>query len=142
MNQQHAPVSTYASFTPTQVISKLMALWYRTIVLGHHKDRDCHFTIETRFSYGGQVRYVLTHHGYLEPDIEEEYWSYELAEQALIRLLHCLIRKHCQGHITLDPSREEAYIDEGHEILEELVAIDQISNVHKTVTSRGDHSTS
>ena len=121
MNQQRAPASTYASRPPTEVIRQLMALWYRTISLEHHKDRDCHFTIETRFSYGGQVRYVLNHDGYLEKDITEEYWSYELAEQALIRLLHHLIRKHCQGHAVLNNDDvEEAQLDQKHEILEEL----------------------
>ncbi|GJL61678.1 MAG: hypothetical protein NPIRA04_03320 [Nitrospirales bacterium] len=120
MNQQHASISSNSSFCPTRVISKLMALWYRTIGLEHHKDHDCHFTIETRFSYGGQVRFVLNHHGYLEKDIEEEYWSYELAEQALIRLLRQLIRKHCQIHSTLDQDVEDADLDRCNEILEEL----------------------
>ncbi len=120
MNQPPAAVSSDRCLSSTQGISKLMALWYRTISLEHHKDRDCHFTIETRFSYGGQVRYLLSHHGYLEKEIEEEFWSYELAEQALIQLLDHLIRKHCQGHAAADHGLEDARVDKQIEVLEEL----------------------
>ncbi len=120
MNQHHAPNSVYASLTPTQVICKLMALWYRTIGLRRHEDRDCHFTIETRFSYGGQVRFILKHQGHLEKDIQEEFWSYELAEQALMQHLNRRIRKLCQSHSTLDSDIEEDYVDQRHDILEEL----------------------
>jgi len=120
MNLHHTPVSSDTFFEPRQVISKLMALWYLTISLEHHQDKDCHFTIETRFSYGGQVRYILSHHSSVDKGIEEEFWSYEFAEQALIQLLNRLIRKHCQTHSQLEKDIEEAHLDQCNEILEEL----------------------
>ncbi|GJL63373.1 MAG: hypothetical protein NPIRA04_20270 [Nitrospirales bacterium] len=120
MNLHHTPVSSDTFFEPRQVISKLMALWYRTIVLEHHQDQDCHFTIETRFSYGGQVRFFLNHHGSIDQAIKEEYWSYEFAEQALIRHLSNRIRKFCQNHSQLEKGIEEAHLDQCNEILEEL----------------------
>lgn len=120
MNQPHAPVSTNTFFESIEVISKLMALWYRTIGLENHEDQDCHFTIETQFSYGGQVRFGLTHHSSIGEDIQEEYWSYEFAEQALIQHLSCRIRKFCQSHSQLEKDVEEAHLDEYNEILEEL----------------------
>ena len=120
MNQPPAAVSSDRCLSSTHVISKLMALWYQTISLEHHQDQDCHFTIETRFSYGGQVRFFLKHDSSKDKHIQEEYWSYEFAEQALIQHLRCRIRKYCQRHSQLEKDIEEAHLDEYNEILDEL----------------------
>ena len=120
MNKPHTPVSTNTFFESIEIIPKLMALWYRTIGLETHQDQDCHFTIKTRFSYGGQVRFFLTHHSSIDKDIQEEYWSYEFAEQALIHHLSHRIRMVCQNHSQLETDIEEAHLDQWNEILEEL----------------------
>lgn len=51
-------------------IQHLAKLWYRYVALDHHKDRDCHFYIEKRWSYGNEPDYRAYHHGYVAKDFE------------------------------------------------------------------------
>ena len=51
-------------------IVKLTEEWYELISGNHHKDRDCHWYIETRWSYGEQPEYRVFHNGYVTDDIE------------------------------------------------------------------------
>lgn len=60
-------------------ITKLTEEWYRLIGSDHHKDRDCHWYIETKWSYGYPPVYTVQHHGYIIDRIEEECDSYEIA---------------------------------------------------------------
>lgn len=53
--------------------------WYHLIGKDHHKDRDCHWYIETKWSYGFPPKYIVCHYGYLIDKIEEECDSYDLA---------------------------------------------------------------
>lgn len=46
-------------------IRKLTQEWYTLIGSDHHKDWDCHFTIETIWSYGDGPRFVPRHYGYI-----------------------------------------------------------------------------
>jgi predicted glutamine amidotransferase len=48
----------------------LSKLWYRYVGLDHHKDRDCHFYVEKRWSYGDKPYYVAYHNGYVASDFE------------------------------------------------------------------------
>jgi hypothetical protein len=48
-----------------QEILLLTKEWYSLISGGHHKDRDCHWNIETRWSYGNPPNYYVYHYGYL-----------------------------------------------------------------------------
>lgn len=48
----------------------LTKLWYRYVGLDHHKDRDCHFYIEKRWSYGDKPYYTAYHNGYVASDFE------------------------------------------------------------------------
>jgi hypothetical protein len=62
------------------------------VVIGndHHKDRDCHFFISKRWSYGHPKGYEIKHSGYLmdtQPEQLEEYATYEAARDALIAML-------------------------------------------------------
>ena len=68
-------------------ITKLTNEWYFLIDKDHHKDRDCHWRIETKWSYGKPPIYVIVHHGYILGDIAEEHGSYEDALIALVNLL-------------------------------------------------------
>lgn len=53
----------------------------------HHKDRDCHWYIETRWSYGESPDYFVIHDGYVIGRIEIACDSYDLA---LFELKHAL----------------------------------------------------
>jgi|LakMenE18May11ns_1017448.scaffolds.fasta_scaffold9958894_13 hypothetical protein len=64
-------------------ITKLTEYWYKLIGPNHHKDRDCHWYIETKWSYGEKPKYVVQHYGYLIDRIEEECENYELALEFL-----------------------------------------------------------
>jgi len=71
-------------------ITKLTDDWYHLIGKDHHKDRDCHWYIETKWSYGYPPKYTVQHWGYIVDEIEREYDSYE---EALSGLRDILIEK-------------------------------------------------
>lgn len=73
-----------------QEITKLTDEWYTLIEPDHHKDKDCHWYIETRWSYGQSPKYTVWHHGYILHEIEEERASYD---EALLKLKEILIEK-------------------------------------------------
>jgi hypothetical protein len=64
-------------------ITKLTEEWYTLIGPDHHKDRDCHWYIETKWSYGNSPVYIVQHYGYILDEISETWSEYELA---LVRL--------------------------------------------------------
>lgn len=68
-------------------ISTLVALWYQLVNLDHHKDRDCHWTIETAYSYDGQLAFRVSHYGYVHREVSRECNSYPEAEAALLEEL-------------------------------------------------------
>lgn len=74
----------------TEEITKLTNEWYHLIGKDHHKDRDCHWHIETKWSYGTTPVYTIQHHGYILDDIAETWSTYDLALQ---RLKEILIKK-------------------------------------------------
>lgn len=51
-------------------IQELTRRWYNYVTLDHHKDRDCHFYVEKRWSYGREPVYVASHSGY-----RADYWN-------------------------------------------------------------------
>ena len=61
--------------------------WHELISEGIHKDRDCHWYIETIWSYGLVPKYFVKHNGYISDDIEIPCSSYE---DALIQLRNVL----------------------------------------------------
>lgn len=72
-----------------QEITTLTQEWYDLIGGDHHKDRDCHWYIETKWSYGQSPIYKVIHNGYVLDQIEENWSSYE---GALNRLREILIQ--------------------------------------------------
>lgn len=64
-------------------ITKLNLEWYKLINSDHHKDRDCHWLITTRWSYGNKPIYTIEHSGYLYAEIELMCNSYE---DALVKM--------------------------------------------------------
>lgn len=72
-------------------ITLLTEKWYRYVNLDHHKDRDCHWYIEKRWSYGDVPYYQAFHHGYIIED-----WSSpkcDTLEAAEIMLVNKLKRE-------------------------------------------------
>lgn len=64
--------------------------WYRLIGPTHHKNKDCHWYIETKWSYGYPPKYSVQHFGYILDDIVEECDSYD---EALLKLKEILTEK-------------------------------------------------
>lgn len=64
-------------------ITALTSEWYTLIGPTHHKDRDCHWYIETKWSYGNDPKYSVQHFGYVADRIEDEYDSYDKALKGL-----------------------------------------------------------
>ena len=61
-------------------ITNLTDEWYTLCgKAGHYKDRDAHWYIETKWSYGNPPIYSVQHYGYILDKIEEECDSYEEA---------------------------------------------------------------
>jgi hypothetical protein len=61
-------------------ITKLTVEWRSFSGKGHCKDKDFHWYIETKWSYGQPPKYSVQHHGYILHDFEEiECSSYEEA---------------------------------------------------------------
>ena len=53
---------------------------YHELIAGdHHKDRDCHWFIETRWSYGNAPVYVVARNGYLHHTETARFDSYDCA---------------------------------------------------------------
>lgn len=59
-------------------IQALTAKWYAYVNLDHHKDKDCHFYIEKRWSYGKRAQYRAWHYGYRAKDWAGP-WRYDPA---------------------------------------------------------------
>lgn len=66
---------------------RLSGLWYDIVSLDHYKDKDCHFCIEKRYSYGNNPTYEAYHFGYVGEDYLESFDSVESAERGLVGLL-------------------------------------------------------
>jgi hypothetical protein len=64
-------------------ITGLSEKWYELISAGGHKDRDCHWYLESRWSYGLPQVYVVVHDGGVFERVEEEFDTYEEALEGL-----------------------------------------------------------
>ena len=64
-------------------ITGLTEQWYELITAGGHKDRDCHWYVEARWSYGLPQVYVVVHDGGVFERVEEEFDTYEEALEGL-----------------------------------------------------------
>jgi hypothetical protein len=71
-------------------ITKLTNEWYILIGPLHHKDKCCHWYIETKWSYGYPPKYSVQHWGYILDDIVIECDSYD---EALLKLKEILTEK-------------------------------------------------
>lgn len=74
-------------------ITELSRIWYLQISGDHHKDRDCHFYINTVWSYGQQQKYRVEHFGYLYREVEETFDTYKEAAEYLLDTLKSMIER-------------------------------------------------
>lgn len=74
-------------------ITELTNVWYKLIAKDHHKDRDCHFYINTVWSYGNPPVCRIEHFGYINDDFTEEYPTYQEACEGLIEYLTEIINR-------------------------------------------------
>ena len=63
----------------TERITKLAQEYHELISGDHHKDKDCHWTIETRWSYGNPPVYIVSHNGHLHKVEKTTCGTYEAA---------------------------------------------------------------
>ena len=70
-----------------QEATRLTYLWYEYVSKDHHKDCDCHWYIERRWSYFEKPKWVVWHRGYIFEGKEIECRSYEEALRRLIGLI-------------------------------------------------------
>jgi hypothetical protein len=73
-------------------ITELTEKWYFLIGKDHHKDKDCHFYINTVWSYGKKQKYRVEHYGYIFRDIEEEFDTYDAAAKFLLNKIKEMIK--------------------------------------------------
>ena len=73
-------------------ITELTEKWYSLISQDHHKDRDCHFYINTVWSYGKKQKYRVEHYGYIFRDVEEVFNTYNEAAQFLLNKIKEMIK--------------------------------------------------
>ena len=71
-------------------ITKLTEEWRSLAGKDHCKDRDFHWYVETKWSYGQPPKYNVQHYGYIIGDIEQECDSYD---EALVKLKELLTRE-------------------------------------------------
>jgi len=74
-------------------IRELTEAWYSIVSTDHHKDRDCHWYINTAYSYGEPPIYRIEHYGYIYKSIDEEHSTYEGAEKRLIEIISKAIER-------------------------------------------------
>ena len=74
-------------------ITKLTDEWYNLIGPRHHKDRCCHWYIETKWSYGQPPTYEVQHWGYIRDEVRVVCSSYNDALVALKAELQNAIRE-------------------------------------------------
>ena len=61
-----------------------LAKQYHTLIAGeHHKDRDCHWYVETIWSYGESPKYMVRHKGYIYHRVEAVCATYQNALRLL-----------------------------------------------------------
>ena len=78
-------------------ITKLTEEWYHLIGPDHHKDRDCHWHINTTWSYGNSPVYVIEHFGYIIDDhVIQACATYEDA----LKTLNILLKKEINEYKT------------------------------------------
>lgn len=97
-----------------QRIQQLTELWYSCLI-DHHKDRDCHFTIEEQWSYGRYPTYTVHHYGYVADEWHSpEFKSVHSAYKWLIKKLIEQIKDEANGWLERMKRDDEGWEHKEH----------------------------
>lgn len=97
-----------------EIMTELGALWMDYVCQDHHKDRDCHFSIDQSFSYGDPPVWTAAHFGYVDDGFghacaagskERQFSSYDAALDFMIGETLAMFRRHVRS---LKPETVEA----------------------------------
>lgn len=113
--------------TNEEKITKLTSMWYQCLI-DHHKDRDCHFKITKKWSYGNKPIYCVEHWGYIYDEMYDEFETMEEAEQDLIDRLFNIVTIEARRWLAIAHDGEDdwnynlalKYKDRFEKMLEEL----------------------
>ena len=72
-------------------IHQLASEYQSLVASDHHKDRDCHWSITRRWSYGEDDGWIVRHDGYCYEKVEVFCESYREAQETLIDHLNLAI---------------------------------------------------
>lgn len=90
-------------------ITELAGEYHKLIAGDHHKDKDCHWSIETRWSYGQEPKFIVRHRGHLFHDVDTVCATYA---EALATL-----RSELKTAVTLERLHKgKSIINEGFEL--------------------------
>lgn len=67
-----------------KLVDELNEMWMTVVGSDHHKDRDCHWSINQRFSYGERKGFTVEHYGYIYEDVSDTFPTWEEARAGLI----------------------------------------------------------
>ena len=86
-------------------VDKLIEEYNSLIQRDHHKDRDCHFTIEKSWDYGEFSGWRVSHYGYCHKEndlgMSKDFSTYDAAENHLILLLIQWIKDEKEPFVTV-----------------------------------------
>jgi len=74
-------------------VTHLAHLWYEYVSKDHHKDCDCHWYIERRWSYFEKPKWYVYHAGYIFGGVGIGCGSYREALRELIKLIKRAFRE-------------------------------------------------
>ena len=112
----------------------LLDIWYQCLK-GHHKDRDCYFSVERTFCTYKEMAWVAVHDGYLY-DYREEFDTCEEAVAALEKFACSIIRDTANAEIIANANFYEGYNDAPNEHWRKVLA-DLENYETKLAESRG-----
>lgn len=74
-------------------ITRLSEEYYNLIKYDQHKDRECHGSVETKFSYGNALSDIVNHYSYLWGNKQEDLPTYKAALDYLKEHLETAIKE-------------------------------------------------
>lgn len=105
-------MSNNNSINYNEIIQELVSAWYEYVSFDHHKDRDCHWYIETitDYCYDGEIKtdYVVKHYGYIADSHQHDnYQTLEDAQKCLIRTIIGEMSNRVHIESDEDPTQKE-----------------------------------
>ncbi len=107
----------------------LLDIWHQCLK-GHHKDRDCYFSVERSFCTHKEMKWMAVHDGYLY-DYREEFDTYEEAVAALEKFVSSIIRDTANMELIANADFDEGYNDAPNEHWRKVLAdLENYERIH------------